>query len=662
MLNSLRSQILFIVVLVALLAVIVAFYPLHKEVRNIVVNSEKKAVENVSVYIRLSLKDKFDRYLHKKYKSFSRAIKGVKRKANEIKRYTRGDVGSIINYINNQDMIYGIMLIDKSGEVFFSTDVLFEYKNINTFYNLTGKKIKKIYYGDKLSRNGQFAGVCLGPEGKKCIIGYFIPVLENRTLSVFFSKDKFIDKIQEKTEEAINELKKIINELPLSRGGVVVVFNEDGKNLICHDNKKEICSNNNWLQEIIEKGKANIGKDVEIEVDIEKDESNSSRTRFSLFTEYFKGFDWYFARVLPADELEKPATDLVWKLFLIIISTAFLAVGLFVFLTSRITRPFAILSRRMARVPEHDFTGDDHSELLDGLPVSAHNEAGQLAKNFFFMVEELSGSIKQLVEVTAANERIETELNVARGIQLGVLPKDFSEPKRKAIDLYAYLEPAREIGGDLYDFFFVDDDHLCFTVGDVADKGVPAALFMFCAKKVISSCVLKGGTDRLSPAVIMGEINEMLCKDNASFTFITLFIGILNVKSGELLYANGGHVPPIFVDCGGEPKYRKELSGPVVGVLPGMQYKDIKAALQPGGAVFLCTDGVTEAMNEKGQLFGDKRLLGDFSCMKDKSCKEVVEGILYEVRMHAGTIPQSDDIAMLMLRWGVKGKNYENHI
>jgi sigma-B regulation protein RsbU (phosphoserine phosphatase) len=319
----------------------------------------------------------------------------------------------------------------------------------------------------------------------------------------------------------------------------------------------------------------------------------------------------------------------------------------------------------MSKVPEHDFCGDDHSELLDGLPVGAHNEAGQLAETFSFMINNLSDSIKKLVETTAANERMETELNFARKIQLDELPKDFSVPKRKGAELYAYLNPAREIGGDLYDFFFIDEDHLCFTVGDVADKGVGAALIMFCAKKMIKSYALKGGTDPLPPAEIMGEINEMLCKDNPNATFITLVIGILNVRNGELLYANGGHVPPIFVYCGSEPQYRKDQSGPLVGVIPGIRYKDITTDLQPGGAVFLCTDGVTEAMDEEYKLFGDKRLLDDFSSMKDKSCQEVVDGILYEVRMHAGTAPQSDDIAMLMLRWGVKEKdekNGENHV
>ncbi|MGB5687358.1 MAG: SpoIIE family protein phosphatase [Candidatus Electrothrix sp.] len=254
--------------------------------------------------------------------------------------------------------------------------------------------------------------------------------------------------------------------------------------------------------------------------------------------------------------------------------------------------------------------------------------------------------IEEIIETTASNERMESELNLAREIQLGTLPTNFPfEP-----EVYAYLVPAREVGGDLYDFFFIDNNHLCFTVGDVAGKGVPAALFMVIAKKLISNNAHLGGA-HLSPANIMTQINEMLYRDNPNATFVTLFIGILNVQTGVLRYSNGGHVPPIFSSCDNDPCYKKELSGPVVGVIPGIIYKDISISLQSGEAIFLCTDGVTEAMNEDDKLFGDKRLLDDFIRLKDSSCKEVVDGILQEVRHHAGTTPQSDDIAMMMIRW-----------
>lgn len=265
--------------------------------------------------------------------------------------------------------------------------------------------------------------------------------------------------------------------------------------------------------------------------------------------------------------------------------------------------------------------------------------------------------IQEIIATTAARERIESELNVAREIQMGTLPTEFTfEPEHKELDVYAYLLPAQEVGGDLYDFFFVDEEHLCFTLGDVAGKGVPAALFMVITKELISNNVLLGN---LSPADVMTWINKMLYRGNPSAMFVTLVIGILNVTTGEVHYANGGHVPPIFVGCEDGLCYKKELSGPVVGAIPGISYKDISVTLQPGEAFFLCSDGVTEAMNEEDELFSDARLLEDFARIKENSSKEVVEGILSEVKIHAGNAPQSDDIAMLMIRWNPESRDQE---
>ena len=321
------------------------------------------------------------------------------------------------------------------------------------------------------------------------------------------------------------------------------------------------------------------------------------------------------------------------------------------FLTKTIS-PLAILSHKINRLAGHDFTDGDTEELKAGLPVAEKNEIGELAQTFSLMIDELATNVRQLVATTAINERVEKELEVARGIQLDTLPQNFSLAEEKGVELYAYLVPALEVGGDLYDFFFIDEEHLCFTVGDVAGKGIPAALFMVITKKLISS-IAQLGLGK-SPGEMMTRINEMLYRENPSAMFVTLFIGVLNVKTGELRYANGGHVPPIFSHCDAEPAYRKDLSGPVVGVIPGVTYRELTAVLQPGAAVFLCSDGVTEAMSEQDELFGDKRLLEEFTHSRDFSCQQAVEALLGKIRLHAGTAPQSDDIAMLMIKFFAK--------
>ena len=260
-------------------------------------------------------------------------------------------------------------------------------------------------------------------------------------------------------------------------------------------------------------------------------------------------------------------------------------------------------------------------------------------------------SEKQAFQITKEMERIDVELNLAREIQMGILPKVFPPfPEHDEFDIFAYLIPAKAVGGDLYDFFFIDKDHLCFTLGDVADKGVPAALFM-----VITRTLVKNSAQfSLSPADMMSKINRILCLDNPRTMFVTLIIGILNVRTGEVLYARGGHNRPILIRHGGSVHYMEDVSGPALGVVPEASYKKISVTLGADDAIFLYTDGVTEAMNEKGELFTDERLLEVSRAFQHATVKEMIVGILQEVRKHTGPRPQSDDIAMMMIRYRKK--------
>jgi serine phosphatase RsbU (regulator of sigma subunit)/CHASE2 domain-containing sensor protein len=260
-------------------------------------------------------------------------------------------------------------------------------------------------------------------------------------------------------------------------------------------------------------------------------------------------------------------------------------------------------------------------------------------------------SEKQARQVTKKMEKIEIELNLAREIQMGILPKVFPPfPEHDEFDIFADLIPAKAVGGDLYDFFFIDKDHLCFTLGDVADKGVPAALFM-----VITRTLVKNSAQfSLSPADMMSKINRILCSDNPKTMFVTLIIGILNVRTGEVLYASGGHNRPIMIRYGGSVHYLEDVRGPALGVVPEASYKKLSLQLGPDDAIFLYTDGVTEAMNEKGELFTDKRLLEETRAFQHATVREMVAGILQKVRKHTGSMTQSDDIAMMMIRYRKK--------
>ena len=253
-----------------------------------------------------------------------------------------------------------------------------------------------------------------------------------------------------------------------------------------------------------------------------------------------------------------------------------------------------------------------------------------------------------LALVEAAKARMQEELNVGRDIQRSMLPRVFPAfPDRKELELYAVLEPALEIGGDLYDFFLVDDHRLCFVVGDVAGNGVPAALFMAMTKIMVKTRAMSDP----SPASIVTHVNDALSADNDSCMFVTLYVGILNLRDGTLLATNAGHNPPLLKRQGGQFEWLTAQDGPMVGPMPGIAFKESMIRLGPGDELFLYTDGVTEADNRRRELFGNSRLKSVLTKSQASSVVERLSEVMHAVRAFAGEAPQADDITMLGLRY-----------
>jgi phosphoserine phosphatase RsbU/P len=208
-------------------------------------------------------------------------------------------------------------------------------------------------------------------------------------------------------------------------------------------------------------------------------------------------------------------------------------------------------------------------------------------------------------DIAAQKERMEGELSVARDIQRSIVPAVFPPfPERAEFDLHALLEPAREVGGDLYDFFLYDDDHLCLAVGDVSGKGVPASLFM-----AVTITLLRAAGSRTSdPAQVLAQVNAPLCRGNDAAMFVTLFYGVYQVSTGELTYSTGGHLPPYVVRAGGEVEVAARTAGHGLGVSPAVSFGTASVTLSQDDAILLVTDGVTEAMDGHDKMFGDERL------------------------------------------------------
>jgi sigma-B regulation protein RsbU (phosphoserine phosphatase) len=253
-----------------------------------------------------------------------------------------------------------------------------------------------------------------------------------------------------------------------------------------------------------------------------------------------------------------------------------------------------------------------------------------------------------LALVEAAKARMQEELNVGRDIQRSMLPSVFPAfPDRKELELYAVLEPALEVGGDLYDFFMVDDHRLCFAIGDVSGNGVPAALFMAMTKVMVKTRALSDP----SPASIVTHVNDALSADNDSCMFVTLYLGILNLRDGTLLTTNAGHFPPLLKRRNERFEWLRAQDGPMVGPMPGIAFKESTIQLNPGDELFFYTDGVTEANNVRRELFGNDRLKSVLDQSRAVSVVDRIGEVMNAVKIFAGDAPQADDITILGLRY-----------
>jgi sigma-B regulation protein RsbU (phosphoserine phosphatase) len=256
-------------------------------------------------------------------------------------------------------------------------------------------------------------------------------------------------------------------------------------------------------------------------------------------------------------------------------------------------------------------------------------------------------NVQTLVKMTAEQERLESELRIAREIQMGILPPSEPHPSLSDMDFYAYLKPAREVGGDLFHYFFIDDNHLCFAVGDVSDKGVPAAFFMAMTMTLLKNTAMSGG----KIGDIITRINNELCQNNPNNMFVTLFAGILDIKTGYLEYANAGHNPTIYVPASGSLQLLENISGPVVGAMDDLEYQTFSLQLAPADLLFLYTDGVTEGMNLDKELYGEERLLRTLMLNANRSSRELIQAVCDDLKQFVGLADQSDDITMMLLRW-----------
>ena len=300
--------------------------------------------------------------------------------------------------------------------------------------------------------------------------------------------------------------------------------------------------------------------------------------------------------------------------------------------------------------------GERTGEHFASLNIRTGDEVENLSLIMADMEEELGDYVTNLTRVTAEKERVSTELNMATQIQESMLPTIFPAfPDRPEFDIYAKMDPAREVGGDFYDFFLIDDDHLCMVMADVSGKGVPAALFMMASKILINNLAMVGK----SPAEILMAANNAICSNNRLEMFVTVWLGILEISTGKVTASNAGHEYPALKHRNGKYELVRDKHGLVIGGMPGVRYKEYELDLEPGSTLFLYTDGVPEATDAENNFFGTERMLDALNVEPDGQPEKVLSNVRAAVDDFVKDAEQFDDLTMLCMEY--KGGSYGTH-
>lgn len=463
----------------------------------------------------------------------------------------------------------------------------------------------------------------------------------------------------------IENIQEMVQSTSIGESGYAFLLNTNSMNVIANANPDEDSEINRFRDNLLDTGNEELTAVME---KIREGQSGITQAALDGKESYLAyspltTTSWVVVTVIGLDDasIVTPINDLQENISAITRRTTKdinekirLMAGLFVVIASVITVVIIFLSNKFARrLTQPIYTLTEGAGQISGgnldyrIEVQSDDETALLGEAFNHMTDSLKDYIRNLSRVTAEKERIGTELDIARNIQASMLPCIFPAfPDRAEFDIYASMDPAKEVGGDFYDFFMVDERHLAIVVADVSGKGVPAALFMVIGKTLIK--------DHTKPGIDLGEVftevNELLCESNSEGLFITAFEGVLDLATGELRFVNAGHEIPYICKGNGYEPY-KIRAGFVLAGMEGMRYQCGSMQLEPGDKIFQYTDGVTEATNQEMELYGMERL-GEILCRNvDAEPQKLLESVKEDIDAFVGEALQFDDITMLCLEY-----------
>ena len=359
-----------------------------------------------------------------------------------------------------------------------------------------------------------------------------------------------------------------------------------------------------------------------------------------------------YANINLNDMIRRMGIFTVMYMFIMSIVIVLMIVYISRFLQGRVIKPLGMLSDAALRYTARDKTLTTEQEVYFGnVDIHTDDEIGDLLRSLTDMETDANDTMRRIREMTSAKERLDTELSIANRIQADILPGKYREfPERKEFSLFALMTPAKEVGGDFYDYFLTDEDHLALVIADVSDKGVPAALFMMTAKTMIKTRAL----NEKKPADILAYANRGLCMGNEEGLFVTVWMAIIELSTGRGFVSNAGHMHPALCHRGGSYELSEYEHSLPIGIVEEALFEQHEIQLVPGDRLFVYTDGVTEAADVSGEQFGTDRMIEALNRDPDASPEETLNNLIDSVRTFAGECEQTDDITMLGFSY--KGK------
>ena len=371
----------------------------------------------------------------------------------------------------------------------------------------------------------------------------------------------------------------------------------------------------------------------------------------SAFSMTMKSPSWTLVREVPMENYEQVIRRVRGAICLIAIVVLLIALAIYRLWLKGFMRQFNLLLKGIIRM------GEGELEPMASVPYTIQEfetmqqeiDRTSLALNQQMdTIRRMEREQMEQENMIKEQERIVKELSTARQIQKSVLPHIFPPfPDRAEIDLFATMDPAKDVGGDFYDFYFIDEDHLCLVIADVSGKGIPAALFMMLSKRILEDLARQERT----PSTILEKANDLLCDNNQAEMFVTVWLGILEISTGKLTAANAGHEFPAICKKGGSFELYKDTHGFVVGGMEGVHYKGYDLQLNPGDKLFVYTDGVPEATDGSGEMFGTDRMITALRSCTDNTPEEILQGVRSAVDSFVGDAEQFDDLTMMCLEY-----------